>query len=239
MRRFVELFVAAKIPVSYQIIPERFTTDCAEYLLGVEADHPNLIEFGQHGLRHSMTLGSKVLKREFGPERSLADQRKDIAQGKAILTRMLGRDITLFTPPQHKFDRNTLLALDQSGHRILSAAYYPTRHHQLIYAIGRRLGLTSLRHHGISYHGGPRPEGDLRECSISVAVDDGKVVTCPAKDLAAAVRAGGSVSHLVGFMFHHEVYAPPELRSELSRIVEHLGTYANSDFHKIGDLDLT
>lgn len=236
LRLFVEAFVAQRIPVSYQIIPAGLTADCAQYLLEIERAYPDLVEFGQHGLHHRMVLRGKALKREFGPERSLAQQSQDIEEGLRILRERLGadREISIFTPPQHKFDRNTLVAAAAAGHRIFSAACYPSSHHRLAYALGRKLGLSSIRHHGISYHGRQRPEARLREISISVAVDNGRWITCPAPDLNAALDRAQQHADTVGLMFHHKVYedAPEQLAS----IVAQLAKRRDANFHKLADL---
>ncbi|MDP3748419.1 MAG: DUF2334 domain-containing protein [Phenylobacterium sp.] len=233
---FVEAFVARGIPVSYQIIPARLSAECADYLLAVERDHPGLIEFGQHGLTHQMMRGAKQLKREFGPEKSLDEQTADIAEGLRLLRARLGqdRDISLFTPPQHKFDRNTLLAAAAAGHRVFSAACYPTPHHRLAYALGRRLGLSSIRHHGISYHGLDRPEARLREISIAIAVDNGRAITCKSGDIPAALARAAARTDTVGLMFHHAVYA--DAPQELAAIVQRLAEIPPARFHRLGDL---
>lgn len=236
LRTFVELFVAHRIPVSYQIIPEQLTPECASYLLDVEKAHPELIEFGQHGLRHSMVLKGKRLKREFGPERTYDQQRQDIAEGKRLLQALLGdeREIVLFTPPQHKFDRNTLQACAAAGHKVFSAASYSSPHHRLAYAIGRALGVSSIRHHGISYHGRQRPEAPLHEVSIAIAVDNGRRITCPAGRLDKALARATAGSRTVGLMFHHAVYA--DAPSELEAIVARLAAYPADRFGRLGDL---
>jgi len=236
LRLFVEAFVARGLPVSYQIIPAKLTRDCADYLVDIEGRHPDLIEFGQHGLRHEMTLGGKRLKREFGPERSLSQQRADIAEGQRLLVERLGRPLDLFTPPQHKFDGNTVRAAAESGHRVFSAASYATVHHRLAYSMGRRIGLSSIAHHGISYHGTTRPEAPLSEVSISVAVDNGRRITTAADVLPAAIARAETQSNLVGLMFHHAVYAGPEGRAALEALVNCLALYPRSDFHRLGDL---
>lgn len=236
LRDFVELFIARGIPVSYQIIPEQLTAECARYLLDVERAHPDLIEFGQHGLRHWMMLKGKRLKREFGPERTFEQQADDIAQGKQALLALLGndREITLFTPPQHKFDRQTILAAAAAGHRVFSAASYPSPHHKLAYTVGRSLGMSSIRHHGISYHGRVRPEAPLREVSISIAVDNGRRITCPASELDRAMARASANTAVVGLMFHHAVYA--EAKADLEAIVSRLATYPGERFRRLGDL---
>lgn len=238
LENFVRAFVSRRIPVSYQIIPESLTTECASFLLGVEAEHPDLIEFGQHGLRHAMTLRGRRLKREFGPERSAAEQERDIADGLKLLQAHLGakRPITVFTPPQHKYDRNTVGAVVNAGHRVFSAASYPTLHHRLAYGLGRQLSLSSLRHHGISYHGGYRPEGRIFELSIAIAVDDGRSIQCRAPRIAAAIETASKHSDAVGLMFHHAVYADETERRELEAIADQLAAQPLSAFRRLGDL---
>jgi hypothetical protein len=238
LTRFVSAFASRGLPVSYQIIPARLTTECAQFLLAAERDHPGLIELGQHGLRHEMWLGGRRLKREFGPERSLDEQSADISEGLKILEDHLGRDrpIDVFTPPQHKFDRNTLLAARAAGHRVFSAASYPTQLHRLAYAVGRRFGLSSFRHHGVSYHGDRRPEADLREVSISVVVDDGRSPRLDAARIGLAVAAAAATTDIVGLMFHHAIYDTAERCLRLEDLADALAAHGASHFHLLGAL---
>ncbi|MES3026256.1 MAG: DUF2334 domain-containing protein [Pseudomonadota bacterium] len=236
LRTFMQAFAARRIPVSYQIIPDRLTDECAVYLLQMESAHPDLIEFGQHGLHHRMELRGKMLKREFGPERTYEEQAGDIAEGMRLLRRRLGEDrrIVIFTPPQHKFDRQTLKAAAEAGHLVFSAASYPSLRHRIAYAAGRTLGVSSIQHHGISYHGLARPEAKLREVSIAIAVDNGRRITTPATDLDAALERARAHTDIVGLMFHHQVYA--DTPGELEAIVERLARYPTTSFHRLESL---
>ncbi|MDP3491511.1 MAG: hypothetical protein Q8R82_00235 [Hyphomonadaceae bacterium] len=236
LTNFVETFIERAIPVSYQVIPSQFTDECAQYMLEKARAHPQLIEFGQHGLHHRMVLGRKLLKREFGPERSYDEQFNDICEGKRLLRLKLGadHDIKLFTPPQHKFDKHTVEAIAAAGHTLFSAASYPTAHHQTAYALGRALGLSSIRHHGISYHGRMRPDAKLLELSISIAVDDGRKITCSAQVLEAALKRASAHTNKVGLMFHHGVYA--DAPDELTAIIDRLSNRPHAQFQKLGDL---
>jgi hypothetical protein len=239
LKAFAETFMSREIPVSYQIIPARLTDACADYLLALERARPDLNEFGQHGLSHQMTLRGRTLKREFGPERTFEEQSADIAEGLNILRERLGpgRRIEVFTPPQHKFDRSTAVAAAAAGHRVFSVAYYPTRRHQGAYALGRRLRLGSVLHHGISYHGGFRPEAHIREVSISVAVDNGRRRTCAAAALPAAIEAAASRTEIVGLMFHHAVYSGAEGRAALIAAAEALAQIGPARFKRLSLLD--
>jgi hypothetical protein len=236
LKHFVATFVRLSIPVSYQIIPALLTEECATYLAGISRDYPDLIEFGQHGLRHRMNVRGKELKREFGPERSAAEQSSDIVEGLKMLHEKLrpDRPISLFTPPQHKFDRRTVQAIAAAGHTTFSAACYPTLHHRAAYTVGRSLGLSSLRHHGISYHGRRRPEANVRELSISIAVDNGRRITCPAEHLDAALKRAARHTDVVGLMFHHAVYSAAP--SQLEAIADRLAAHSADRFHLLGRL---
>jgi hypothetical protein len=238
LRAFVELFLSRSIPVSYQIIPAQLTQPCADYLAGLERAHPELIEFGQHGLHHQMTLGGRTLLREFGPERSLSEQRHDIERGLRMLEARLAaeRPIQVFTPPQHKYDANTIKAAAGVGHKVFSAAYYATARHQAAYSLGRRLGLSSIRHHGISHHGERRPEADIDEVSISIDIDDGEIIRHPAPAIAAAVERAARNTAQIGFMLHHAVYGAPGGREKLEAIAERLASYGADKFRRLSEL---
>ena len=235
---FVNAFVARRIPVSYQIIPARLTDDCAEFLLSALRAHPDLIEFGQHGLNHQLRLGRRVVAREFGPERTYQQQSSDIELGLEILRTRLGTEapITVFTPPQHKFNRDTIKAVAAVGHRTFSAACYPTPHHQFAYRLGRRFGLSSVRHQGISYHGARRPEAALVELSISIAVDDGRRRRLSPDRTPAALARSARSSGFVGLMFHHDVYGDEAGKTELEAIADQLAAWPSGGFQLLGDL---
>jgi hypothetical protein len=238
LTRFVRLFLDRRIPVSYQVIPAKLTRECADWLRELWREHPDLIEFGQHGLNHEMILRGQHLLREFGPERDLPEQMAIVAEGRSRLQQMMGADIPIrvFTPPQHKYDRNTVKAVTANGFEIFSAAAYPSPHHRLAYAVGRMLGRSSIRHHGISHHESIRPEAPIRELSIAIAVDDGRRLQVPAGRLPMAIARAAKTSRNVGLMFHHEVYASRP--DELERLADTLASLAPGRLALLGQLAL-
>lgn len=238
LKAFVETFVQRRLPVSYQVIPAALTQACADYMTAARLAHPDLIEFGQHGLKHAMTLRGKPLLREFGPERTAQQQRADIEEGLRLLKDRLGADtpIQVFTPPQHKYDRHTVEAAAAVGHKVFSAAYYPTLHHQLAYRLGRGLGLSSIRHHGISHNGRRRPEAPIDEVSIAVDVDDGEVIRYTAPAIPAVVERARGCTDTIGFMFHHAMYDGAHGRQELAAIADRLAAYGVGRFRLLGSL---
>ena len=230
LRFFVEAFFEREIPVSYQIIPAKLTRYAADYLLEKWHARPDLIELGQHGLAHQMTVRGQQVWREFGPERSFAEQSAKIQEGLGILRAHLegGPPIRVFTPPQHKYNGSTVRAAAQSGHRVFSGSSYPSVHHQLAYKVGRGLGLSSLRHHGISYHGRVRPEGEIVEISVSIAVDNGGSLLWSASSIDTALEQAAGTSAMVGLMFHHALYNPDVRRAELCALADRFATLASA-----------
>ena len=185
-----------------------------------------------------MVVGAKLLNREFGPERTPAQQRSDIAEGLAILNRRLGPDIriTTFTPPQHKFDRHTVVAAAEAGHAVFSVSSYPSTRHQIAYALGRSLGMSSVRHHGISYHGRQRPEARIEEISIAIDVDDGRRRKYDAARIRPASEAAGRKSDVIGFMFHHALYDGVAGRVALRAIADELAGLGPDNFFTLSGL---
>jgi hypothetical protein len=238
LRAFAETFIRKKIPVSYQIIPSKFTDACARYMRNLFHEHPELIDFGQHGLRHEMIVRGRHTWREFGPEHSTLEQQRTIEEGRALLSSKLGETVELrvFTPPQHKYNGDTVRAAAAAGYCIFSASSYPFHLHRFLYRIGRSLNLSSLRHHGISYHCRRRPEAPIVEISIAIPVDNGISLRNPAATLPAALSQAMKYTNVVGFMFHHAVYGRPGGQRELTALAEALSNFGAARFRRLSAL---
>ncbi len=208
---FLTLFKSKQLPVSHQVIPRQLSDECADWLSREFAETPDLLEFGQHGLSHEMMIGGRREFYEFGPERDRVVQEAIIAEGRAILAAKLGKAFSgrVFTPPRHRFDRATLLALESQGFDVFSAAAYADPARRAIYAAGRALGMTNFLRRGIAHHGRVRPEARLFELSISVAVDHGAPIDRKVSDVMAEIHRAQRHSRWVGLMFHHEAWASP------------------------------
>ncbi|MGZ6019663.1 MAG: DUF2334 domain-containing protein [Phenylobacterium sp.] len=238
LTNFVGRFAGHGLPVSYQIIPERFTPEAAEFLLAQRAKSPALMDFGQHGLRHEMQVRGQTEYYEFGPERTYAQQLADIAAGKALLRDRLGADeeLRVFTPPRHRYDRNTLKAIRETGFSVLSASSYTSLPHRLAYGVGRLLGLTNLGRPGVPWHGRCRPDSGLFELSVAVGVDDGAKLSGGVDDVMAGIALSRRHTSTVGLLFHHEVFARPGAEGFLDDLLGRLQRLPDVSFHTLGDL---
>lgn len=238
LQGFMDVFATRGLPVSYQIIPAALTEDCAAYLRGRRTKAGNLFEFAQHGLTHEMTVGGRQVFYEFGPERTYSQQLDIILEGQAILDRSLGADFNrdVFTPPQHKYDRNTLLALKAAGVKVLSASKYDDPARRLTYGIGRALRLSSLGRHGISHHGRVRPDGGLLELSVTVTVDNAARRSDSVDEVLGAIRKAQRHTDVVGLMFHHNAYKSAADQAFLGELADRLLTLEAASFHLLGEL---
>lgn len=241
LERFVDIFNKRQLPVSYQVIPTQLDASCAAYLRARRASAPKLIEYGQHGLTHEMIVNGKRVFYEFGPERSYDEQLAIIREGQQILRDQLGSDFDahVFTPPQHKYDRNTLKALAASGVQVLSASNYPDPGHRAAYAFGRLMGWSSIGKAGISYHGQTRADSGLKEISIAVPVDNGSRRMTHANDVIASIEKARRYTAVVGLMFHHNAYGAAADRAFLNEVADLLVHVPNASFHLLSDLSVS
>lgn len=234
---FVDQCAGRGLPVSYQVIPELLTEEAAAFMLARQAENPGLIEFGQHGLRHTMVVNGKTEFYEFGPERTYDQQFADIAEGKRLMQARLGpQNLRVFTPPRHRYDRNTLKAIRASGFSVLSASSYTSPKHRAVYAAGRMLGLTNVGRPGVPWHGRVRPDSGLFELSIAVGVDDGDDITQSVESVMAGLAEARRHTSTVGVLFHHAVFGRPGEEGYLNALLDRLKALPDVSFHTIGEL---
>jgi hypothetical protein len=199
---------------------------------------PHLIRLNQHGLKHSQILKGKHSWSEFAGGRPYSEQLKDIELGKLMLSEQLGSafDSSIFTPPQHKYDRNTLTALKAAGFRTISASYYPNLMSETIYQFGKWLDMSSIKSRGVSRHGELRSDCGLYEMSVSVFADNGgRRVTNLSALLEQFANARRRVRD-VGVMLHHPAWVTENDFDFLNRFLDQLQGMEDVSFHSMNDL---
>ncbi|RMF85342.1 MAG: DUF2334 domain-containing protein [Nitrospinota bacterium] len=127
------LLLQEEVPVSHAVIPARLTPACEAWLQRLLEEYPDLVEIHQHGWQH-LDYGGEG---EFGPGRSYAEQYQDIQRGQHLLyTRFGARVVPCFTPPWHRYTRDTLRVLaalrftcfsTKHTHKIPERDAYPLR----------------------------------------------------------------------------------------------------------------
>jgi len=113
------LFERHELPLDLAVIPEAIEADTAARLAH-RARVSGLLGLHQHGFAHSdhETEGRPC---EFGPSRSEADQRADIASGRERLLMLFGPELDpIFTPPWNRCTRTTGACLIDAGIPVLS-----------------------------------------------------------------------------------------------------------------------
>jgi len=124
--RVFKLLSGLGLPLSCAVIPAGAGKRLAAFFRRQRALGAR-VEALQHGLSHAEHAGNRYLKQEFGPARSYAEQAADLAEGKKLLARLLGRTPPVFVPPFHAYNSDTLRALRALGFRALSASRRPER----------------------------------------------------------------------------------------------------------------
>ncbi len=119
--RIIRNLCKAGIRVTCAVVPTWLTASSVDFLTQVALDFPGHIEIHQHGYSHK-NYGGNYEKYEFGINRSLKQQQRDIAKGYEILQVTFG-DVFFpaFTPPFNAFDNSTLIALKTVGFRAISS----------------------------------------------------------------------------------------------------------------------
>lgn len=124
-RAFLRVFGLMKfagLPVSCAVIPALAGPALASFFRA-EAAAGTRLEALQHGLSHAEHAGNKYLKHEFGPSRPYAAQKSDIAAGKKLMRKLLGKfSKPVFVPPFHVYNSDTVRALAALGFKGLSAS---------------------------------------------------------------------------------------------------------------------
>lgn len=238
LEQFVDLFLGRELPVNYQVVPEFLTDAGAAFMLEKKRSASHLVHLNQHGLRHSQTVNGKHAWSEFAGGRPYQDQLSDIKQGREILRDRFGEsfDGSIFTPPQHKYDRNTLKALRGVGVSVLSASYYPNFKNQCVYKLGKTLGISAIRSRGVSRHGEYRRDCGLYELSVSVLADDGGNRATDLDALLDQVSKARRSVRDVGIMLHHPAWKTDSDLTFLNRFLDRLRLLEGVSFHSMNEL---
>jgi peptidoglycan/xylan/chitin deacetylase (PgdA/CDA1 family) len=115
LRQLLQLFQRWETPVSLAVIPGRLTRAGTALLKATRRATPGLLELQQHGWQH-LNHEATGKQCEFGPSRSYAEQRADLAAGQARLNEAFGTDwAPLFVPPWNRCTAATAAALADLG----------------------------------------------------------------------------------------------------------------------------
>lgn len=240
LRAVVSTLLQAGIAANYAVIPKRLTQAAADYLRELRRRHPGMIELNQHGFCHEQMIRGKQRWSEFAGSRPYAEQLTAIAQGRHLLVRVLEDDFggSVFVPPSHKYDENTLDAVEACGFTILSAACYSPPWARVYYVLGAKLRTINLLRHRVSYHCRTIPRHDLLEVSVAIDVDmeqrwNGAYRIKTAPRLTREFARSRGCQPVVGIMLHHEMYADATKLRTLSTFLDTLRRDPSIEFKTI------
>lgn len=246
MRFHFDVLLKHEIPCAYQVVPNYLDDECAREIRRLFNLHPGLAHFNQHGLYHEQELAGARVHSEFAGGRSYAYQLRDIKTGRDLLADRLGSafEADVFTPPCHKYDRETLRALATLGFKTLSAGVRIDRASRLFYDVGRLFGRVELYGRRVSYHQRFTPERRVAEVSVVIDVHQqrdasNKPVDKSADHLWQEFSAAREVLPAVGVMTHHHRIDSAEHREAFSVFTERLAKDPGVRFASLRDLTPT
>jgi peptidoglycan/xylan/chitin deacetylase (PgdA/CDA1 family) len=125
--RLLDICRRHQAAINLAVIPGSLTNDGARFLREHVSSHPELVEVHQHGWMH-VNHEPQGKKCEFGQARCFAEQREDIAAGKARMDEAFGNAwFRAFTPPWNRCTEETRRALEELGFSVLSTDGYVRR----------------------------------------------------------------------------------------------------------------
>ena len=197
--KLIDIFIAHEVPIHLATIPQKLTNECIGYLTKIIKSYGDLIEIGQHGFSHENHSKSKDKfgKYEFGKNRTYKQQLDDIVAGNRLLKKYFKRKITVFTPPWHGFDENTLSILEKTGFSAIS--------------LGRKKVKFESQY-------------DLRYIPLRIDFnkrnDDGSWVSEDNKEIIKKIFI--SKCSTAGILLHHNAFNNPEEFSHLDKLLRFL-----------------
>jgi len=118
--RLLDLVRWHHVPIDLAAIPTAVTPALAAELRRAIDESTGLVAVHQHGYSHA-NHEENGKKCEFGPSRSLDQQRADISIGRWILEDVMGTSPAgIFTPPWNRCTPDTAVVLTEIGCRLLS-----------------------------------------------------------------------------------------------------------------------
>ncbi len=238
--RFVECFIAHRVPLVLAVEPANMTPEMACYLSEEQTSYPGLIEVIQHGWSHAAhDLG------EFGGSRGYPDQMEDISRGLNVMRTSFGEAFfPAFSFPFGQYNEHTIQILNELGYRVLSSKFNSSISAQFFYWFGRLARRKSMFDHRISYHLGCYPGNGLDEISVSLSPikkylgphGSTECVFESLETLKSQYLASGKRTPVVGIVLHHRYHAGPDRMSLLVQFVEWLAALDGVRFMTLQDI---
>ncbi len=163
-----ELFIDKKIPVTHAVEPANITKEVAEWMLKTKKDFPDYIEIMQHGFDH--TIKNKILKGEFGGQRTYEEQYNDIKQGKELMNEWFG-DLWFpaFNFPYAPYNKAAIKAVDNLGYKVLNSHYNDDLSRKLFYKAGHLINKGYFLNHHVSWNLDYYPGTKLFEIDMNIS----------------------------------------------------------------------
>lgn len=209
--KLVEIFIAAKVPISLAIEPANITQEVVDWLKRKKNNQSDIIELIQHGYDHNKRLIYSKGK-EFGGERGFEDQYEDLKKGKEMMDNYFGN---LWFPvmafPYGSYNTPALQALDKLKFKVLSTGVDFSLKHRVKNFVGNTFAKDFILDKKVCYHNEIRKKYKFSEFDTSVniikkqiSIDKGIHFTL--NEIMKMIESDFKHSDVVGILFHHRFH---------------------------------
>ncbi len=163
-----ELFIDKKIPITHAVEPANITKEVAEWLLETKKSNPDYIEIMQHGFDHS--IKNKIIKGEFGGQRTYNEQYNDIKRGKELMNSWFGNLwFPAFNFPYAPYNPAAIKAVNDLGYKVLNSHYNSGLSRKIFYLAGHLVKRGFLFNHHVSWNLNYYPDTRLFEIDMNIS----------------------------------------------------------------------
>jgi peptidoglycan/xylan/chitin deacetylase (PgdA/CDA1 family) len=145
------IFTSNNIPITHAVEPANVSNKVVEWILKEKSKFPRLIEITQHGYDHK--IKNKIIKGEFGGQRTYEEQYDDISKGKELMNKYFG-DLWFegINFPFGVYNPDTIKAVNNVGYKVLNSYNRSHWTRQLFYKFGHLLNKGYLFNKHISWN---------------------------------------------------------------------------------------
>ncbi len=166
--KITNLFISHGIPITHAVEPANISSEVVIWLTNVKMQHPQLINIIQHGYDH--TIKNKLIKGEFGGQRTYKEQLMDIKKGKEIMDSLFGSLwFPAFSFPYSPYNPEAIEALNDCGYKVLNSHFSGRISRRIFYKIGHIMRRGYLLNHHVSWNLKYYPKTKLFEIDVNTS----------------------------------------------------------------------
>lgn len=162
------IFIENNLPIMHAVEPANLTSEVVDWLVETKQKYPGNVEIMQHGYDH--TQKNKLLKGEFGGQRTYEEQLREIKRGKELMDEYFGKDwFPAFNYPYGPYNYESMRALNDCGYKVVNSHFNSDWKRKIFYFVGHALKKGRFLNHHVSWNLDYYPGTNLFEIDINIS----------------------------------------------------------------------